>query len=123
MRRNLYLISLLLIFISQVHKGFADERSEYDDQLSRRHLNEVIQAKKNYFSCAGIGMIDNSALDGPVIFFKADNRELVCIVTFGGCLESDPKFINSCTKVCPPSEWKANECSQKYQNYYKTKTQ
>ncbi len=51
-------------------------------------------------------------MDRPTYFFKDDTREFSCMLAMGNCLASD--LTKGCSEICPPPEWKENDCDSKY---------
>jgi len=117
---------LFLIFITDIGIVFADDSSETSPASKYEKLvaeaiqtaTEIIQSANNPFSCAGIGIIDTgSAMDRDIYFFKIDTRKLISICGMGGCISADRNQVNACATLCPPPEWKANDCAAKYKNW------
>ncbi len=102
---------------SELSKAEQIERSEKN---TIKYANMIIQSRKTDFSCANIGVIDDgSALDGSVFYFNESTRELTCVTGMGFCLSTDPKDKKPCH--CPPPDWKANGCDEKYRELLDSK--
>lgn len=115
------LFTLTSIFTIYCPNASAENSQDSKEALAReesiQHANEILKVTKGNFSCAGIGIFDNgSAIDGPIYFFKNDTRELICISAMGNCVAADAKQQITCGRICPPPEWKSNNCDVKYKN-------
>jgi hypothetical protein len=122
MIKTLHLLCILTPILTTYCPNVSAENSlESKQALAReesiQYANEILKVTKGNFSCAGIGLFDNgSSIDGPIYFFKNDTRELICISAMGECVAADAKQQNACRQICPPPEWKSNNCDTKYKN-------
>ncbi|ROZ61386.1 hypothetical protein EEB15_33005 [Ramlibacter sp. WS9] len=84
---------------------------------SSREL-DAFRASKQHFACAGIGALDaNSAIDGPLYFFRETTREPVSVCG-GACMMITRKAQKKmCQEQCPPPAWKAASCDEKFRDY------
>ncbi|MFZ3087751.1 MAG: hypothetical protein WA123_06770 [Methylotenera sp.] len=110
------ILPLFIIVNSQVvlaeSKSDAAKYKRLVDE-AKNYSKEIIESSKNHFVCGGIGIIDRgSAMDRPTYFFKDGSREFSCSLAMGNCLAAN--LAKDCSEICPPPEWKVNDCDSKY---------
>jgi hypothetical protein len=96
---------------------------KYFDEMTAREERQNAQGfVSREFSCAGIGIHDEkSELHGtPLYFFDASNRKLISICGFGSYISIANTDPNKCGEICPPLEWRNNECDAKYKEFKKS---
>lgn len=115
-----FLISLSYIWLSMTA---AAEPQQFDEREFMRQyelrLKDAILKSQGHFACAGIGVLDRgAAIDGPLYYFRESTRTLIS--TCGGaCWQpSSPEQRAMCANLCPPPEWKANDCDKKETEAY-----
>jgi len=84
-----------------------------EDYLKEEGIGDV-------FSCGGLKLSDHGMrMDRQAYFYNESTRKVVCVTAMGA---------NSCAVqakdkpcICPPPEWEANGCWQKYGDLLKVK--
>ena len=99
-----------------IREQFNTKAEEFNQMMSKRGSTKQPQ---NEFSCAGIGVIDyRSAMDGEMYYFNTSTNKLISICGMGIYISTVPN--EKCGEICPPLEWRANGCDEKYTKYIKS---
>jgi hypothetical protein len=77
----------------------------------------------DHFVCAGYGFHDAGAMiDLPAYYFRAESGELVSVCG-GACMgPSSRRQQMVCQTLCPPAEWSAAGCDEKYNAWLANKS-
>ncbi len=114
-----YIVILLLPF-SLIQNGCTNSKSP-TGVIIKNNSKAFDEAFKDTFKCAGMYLIDHGlALDRDGVFLDASSYKPIC--TYRGIVA--PICENSSkdqTCICPPPEWNANKCSEKYGEFQRVK--
>lgn len=102
-----------------IREQFNTKAEEFNQMMSKSAKRDSTKPSYNEFSCAGIGVIDDrSAMDGEMYYFNTSTNKLISICGMGIYISTVPN--EKCGEICPPLEWRANDCDEKYTKYLKS---
>lgn len=108
MNRRLAIVGLLsLAFCAIANDEYRDRDFEAIAQAELR--GRLAKGEKPIY-CGSLGYLnDGLAVDGWSFFFERDNQRLVSACA-GACMVVRASQRSVCERLCPPPEWRNNNC-------------
>lgn len=83
------------------------------EKIAQSQLNDRLSRGDKPLYCGRIGFLDDGlAVDGWSFYFERDTKKIISACG-GACMIVRESQRSVCSNLCPPPEWRKNNCAPK----------
>ena len=106
------LVTCLLMTVAVLACLANEEYRDLDfEKIAQSQLNDRLTRGDKPLFCDRIGFLDDGlAVDGWSFYFERDTKKVISACG-GACMIARQSQRSVCANLCPPPEWRKNNCS------------